>query len=218
MLSFAAEKRHAEAARMMDERAARGDPYAFSKLPSCVIGSGEPVVLPYDVDKPDWELELAVVIGASAHRVSRADAMRYVAGFSIANDITARERIFRPDLPDLASDFLAGKSAPTFLPFGPWITPREFVDYEDLTITLSLNGERVQHGHTSDMLFDIPRQIEYLSSRIELSPGDLICTGSPAGNGMHYGRFLRPGDQLSGTITGLGTLLNPCVAESGVSR
>jgi 2,4-didehydro-3-deoxy-L-rhamnonate hydrolase len=218
MLSFAPEERRAEAARMMDERAARGDPYAFSKLPSCVIGSGDPVVLPYDVDKPDWELELAVVIGAPARRVSRADAMRCVAGFTIANDITARERIYRSDLPDLASDFLAGKSVPTFLPFGPWITPSEFVDHEDLTITLSLNGERMQHGHTSDMVFDIPRQIEYLSSRIELLPGDLICTGSPAGNGMHHGRFLRPGDQLSGTITGLGTLLNPCVAESGVSR
>lgn len=218
MLTFSPEQRRSVAERMMDRRASHGAPYAFSKLPSCVIGPNEPVVLPGQVKKPDWELELAVVIGTPARHVSRADAMKYVAGFTIANDITARDRIYREDLPDLATDFLAGKSAPTFLPLGPWITPREFVNHEDLTITLSLNEELMQHGHTSDMLFDIPRLIEYLSNCIELAPGDLICTGSPAGNGMHHGRFLQAGDRLSGTITGLGTLYNPCVAETAAPR
>ena len=213
MQSIPVEHRRAEAARMMDERAVQGEPYAFSKLPSCVIGPTDHIVLPRGVEKPDWELELAVVIGTHARNVSREHAMQHVAAFTIANDITARDRIYRKDLPDLATDFLAGKSAPTFLPFGPWITPRPFVDHDNLTISLSLNGREMQRGHTSDMVFDIPRQIEYLSSRIELWPGDLICTGSPAGNGMHHGRFLREGDRLEGTITGLGTLINECVAE-----
>jgi 2-keto-4-pentenoate hydratase/2-oxohepta-3-ene-1,7-dioic acid hydratase in catechol pathway len=169
--------------------------------------------LPADVRKPDWELELAVVMGRRARRVSRTDALSYVAGFAIANDVTARERVYRPDIPDLATDFLAGKSPPTFLPFGPWITPREFVEHANLDITLKLNGELMQSGNTEDMLFDIPRQIEYLSSRVELWPGDLICTGSPAGNGMHHQRFLQPGDEIEGSISGLGVMRNRCVPE-----
>ena len=215
--AISAESRRAEAARMMDQRAATGEPYAFSKLPSCVVGPNDPIVLPQDVEKPDWELELAVIIGARARRVARKDALQYIAGFAIANDVTARERVYRKDLPDLATDFLAGKSAPTFLPFGPWVTPREFVDHEHLNITLCLNGQLMQNGQTSDMIFGVARQIEYLSSRIELWPGDLICTGSPAGNGMHHGRFLQPGDILEGQITGLGTLRNPCVAEPAIT-
>jgi 2-keto-4-pentenoate hydratase/2-oxohepta-3-ene-1,7-dioic acid hydratase in catechol pathway len=127
--------------------------------------------------------------------------------------LTARERVYRPDIPDLATDFLAGKSSPRFLPFGPWITPREFVDHADLDITLALNGKVMQKGHTSDMVFDIPRQIEYLSSRVELWPGDIICTGSPAGNGMHHHRFLQPGDEMEGSISGLGSIKNRCLAE-----
>jgi 2,4-diketo-3-deoxy-L-fuconate hydrolase len=207
------EERRIEAARMMDERAATGDPYAFSKLPSCVTGPFDAITLPRDVKKPDWELELAVVMGRRARRVSRHDALTYVAGFAIANDLTARERIYRPDIPDLATDFLAGKSAPGFLPFGPWITPREFVDHADLSIVLALNGRLMQNGHTSDMVFDIPRQIEYLSSRVELWPGDIVCTGSPSGNGMHHGRFLQAGDQMEGSISGLGSIRNACTAE-----
>jgi 2-keto-4-pentenoate hydratase/2-oxohepta-3-ene-1,7-dioic acid hydratase in catechol pathway len=207
------EQRRIEAARMMDERAATGEPYAFSKLPSCIAGPFDPITLPVDVKKPDWELELALVIGRRARRVSRHEALSYVAGFAIANDLTARERVYRPDIPDLATDFLAGKSSPGFLPFGPWITPREFVDHADLDITLALNGKVMQKGHTSDMVFDIPRQIEYLSSRVELWPGDIICTGSPAGNGMHHHRFLQPGDEMEGSISGLGSIKNRCLAE-----
>jgi 2,4-didehydro-3-deoxy-L-rhamnonate hydrolase len=205
--------RRTEAAKMMDERAATGSPYAFSKLPSCVTGPYDPLRLPFDVQKPDWELELAVVIGQKARHISRNDAMKYVAGYAIVNDVTARDRVYRPDIPDLATDFLAGKSSPGFLPFGPWITPRAFVDYRNLSITLKLNGELMQDGNTGDMVFDVPRQIEYLSNRIELWPGDLICTGSPAGNGMHHHRFLQPGDKVEGCITGLGTTRNLCVLE-----
>ena len=213
MAGMAPPERRAEAARMMDERTATGTPYAFSKLPSCVLGPYDPLVLPHDVLQPDWELELAVVIGHPARYVTRENAMNHVAGFAVANDVTARERVYRADIPDLATDFLAGKSCPGFLPFGPWITPRDFVDHRDLTITLRLNGELMQNGHTADMVFDVPRQIEYLSNRVQLWPGDLICTGSPAGNGMHHRRFLRPGDELDGSITGLGTIHNRCVPE-----
>jgi len=213
MAGMAPAERRAEAARMMDERAATGTPYAFSKLPSCVLGPYDSLVLPHDVMQPDWELELAVVIGRPARHVDRANAMNHVAGFGVANDVTARERVYRADIPDLATDFLAGKSCPGFLPFGPWITPRDFVDHRDLTITLRLNGETMQNGHTADMVFDVPRQIEYLSNRVQLWAGDVICTGSPAGNGMHHRRFLRPGDELDGSITGLGSLHNRCMAE-----
>ncbi|MEA3176536.1 MAG: hypothetical protein QOI59_59 [Gammaproteobacteria bacterium] len=218
MAGLSIEQRRAAAEKMMDERALHGVPYAFSKLPSCVAGPFDPLVLPADVQKPDWELELAVIIGRRARHVAREFALEYVAGFAIANDVTARDRVYRADIPDLATDFLAGKSSPGFLPFGPWITPRCFVDHAHLRITLELNGDLMQDGATGDMIFDVPRQIEYLSDRVELWPGDVICTGSPAGNGMHHQRFLRSGDEVYGAITGLGEIRNRCVLERPVDR
>ncbi|EZP71992.1 5-carboxymethyl-2-hydroxymuconate Delta-isomerase [Sphingomonas paucimobilis] len=201
-------------ARMMDERARNGKPYAFSKLPSAVTGPFDPIRLPADVAEPDWELELAVVIGRPARHVRRDQAFDHIAGYAVANDVSARDHFYRPDIPALASDPLAGKSPPTFLPFGPWITPAIFVgDPQDLRIELLLNGETMQDGNSGDMIFDIARQIEYLSQRVQLLPGDVVCTGSPSGNGTMYGRFLRPGDVVEGRITGLGTIRNICEQE-----
>lgn len=204
-------KRQVEA--MMDQRA-KALPFVFLKLPSCVVGPQDDVILPKNVEKPDWELELGVVIGKRAHRVSAADAMDYVAGYAVVNDVTAREHIFRRDGSAIAADWLSGKCFPTFLPFGPMIVPKEQVrDPYDLTINLKVNGKTYQDESTSDMMASIERQIEYLSNRVVLQPGDLICTGSPYGNGSAFGVFLKDGDLIEGTITGLGTQRNRCVAE-----
>lgn len=208
------DERRARAEKVMDERAKATAPYCFIKLPSCVVGPNDPVVLPRNVQKPDWELELGVVIGKRARHVTPEQAMDHVAGFVVVNDVTAREHIFRRDAGALGADWLSGKCFPTFLPFGPMVVPRQFVaDPYDLTIRLAVNGKVYQDESTQDMLISIERQLAYLSDRVELMPGDVICTGSPYGNGSAFGVFLQPGDLMEGTITGLGTQRNPCVAE-----
>ncbi|MGZ5870132.1 MAG: fumarylacetoacetate hydrolase family protein [Croceibacterium sp.] len=199
---------------MMDQRA-KALPFVFLKLPSCVVGPRDDVVLPKNVENPDWELELGVVIGKRAHHVTAAEAMEYVAGFAVVNDVTAREHIFRRDGSAIGADWLSGKCFPTFLPFGPMVVPKEQVgNPHDLNLTLKVNGKTYQDESTSDMMASIERQIEYLSDRVVLEPGDLICTGSPYGNGSAFGVFLKPGDVMEGTITGLGTQRNRCVAEA----
>jgi 2,4-didehydro-3-deoxy-L-rhamnonate hydrolase len=210
---LAERRQYAEA--LMDHRALHGKPYAFVKLPSCVTGPFDAVPLPFDMIQPDWELELGAVIGKTARRVSRARALDYVAGYAMGNDLTAREMLARPDIPGLGSDWLSAKCAPGFLPLGPYLVPTEFVpDPQNLQITLKLNGKTMQDESTSDMIFSLARLIEWLSTQVELQPGDLIMTGSPSGNGTHYDRFLQPGDIMEGSITGLGTQRNPCVAEA----
>lgn len=208
------DERRARVEAMMDERA-KAEPYCFIKLPSCVVGPRDAVVLPRNVTKPDWELELGVVIGKRARHVAPERAMEHVAGYAVVNDVTAREHIFRRDAGALGADWLSGKCFPTFLPFGPLIVPRQCVpDPYDLTIRLAVNGKVYQDESTRDMMIGIERQIAFLSERVELMPGDVICTGSPYGNGSAFGVFLQPGDVMEGTITGLGTQRNACVAES----
>ena len=209
------EERRVWATKMMDDRAANGFPYMFSKPVSVVTGAYDNIVLPPHAKAPDWELELGVIISRKARRVSKADAMNYVAGYSIVNDITNRDHVFRRDaVKAMGSDWVAAKGSPTYLPFGPFLVPAAFVpNPQDLQLTLKLNGEIKQDESTADMIFDIARQIEYLSSLVELWPGDVICTGSPAGNGTHYKRFLQAGDVVESTITGLGMQRNVCVKE-----
>lgn len=208
------EERRRRAERLMDHRAANGQPFAFMKPASALLDPFADLVLPIDATQTDWELELAVVIGRPAYRVNRERALDHVAGYTIANDISARDRLARRDIPALGFDWIAGKSAPGFLPLGPYIVPAALVeDLQDVNITLELNGEIKQHGSTEDMIFSISRLIEYISTYMRLLPGDIICTGSPAGNGAHFNRFLQPGDVLQGTIKGLGTQRNLCVAE-----
>jgi 2,4-diketo-3-deoxy-L-fuconate hydrolase len=198
---------------MMDQRA-KALPFVFLKLPSCVVGPRDEVILPRNVEKPDWELELGVVIGKRAHHVRAAEAMGYVAGFAVVNDVTAREHIFRRDGSAIGADWLSGKCFPTFLPFGPMVVPKEQIaDPYDLKLTLKVNGKTYQDESTSDMMASIERQIEYLSDRVVLEPGDLICTGSPYGNGSAFGVFLKPGDVIEATVEGLGTQRNRCIAE-----
>jgi 2-keto-4-pentenoate hydratase/2-oxohepta-3-ene-1,7-dioic acid hydratase in catechol pathway len=199
----------AEAQSAIQKMTESGEPYAFVKLPSAVTGPFDEVELPRHVKQPDWELELAVVMGSHARHVHRDDARKYIAGYCIANDITARDFVYRADWPSIRTDWLRGKSSPGFLPLGPHIVPAaQVADPQALSLRLHHNGRLMQDGNTCDMIHSIGRQIEYLSQYCELLPGDLICTGSPAGNGVHHGVFLRPGDVLEGTISGLGIIRN----------
>jgi 2-keto-4-pentenoate hydratase/2-oxohepta-3-ene-1,7-dioic acid hydratase in catechol pathway len=210
------EEKRAWAMALMDRRAESGTPFIFVKPQSSVTGPFDTIAVPDVSEKPDWELELAVVIGRRARRVTRAAALDCVAGYTIANDITLRERVSRrkTDSPELGMDFVISKGAPGFLPLGPYLVPAAFVpDPQKLRLTLKLNGQVMQDEDTADMIFSVARLIEYLSAGVELQPGDVICTGSPAGNGAHYGRFIRGGDVLEASITGLGVQRNPCVLD-----
>jgi 2-keto-4-pentenoate hydratase/2-oxohepta-3-ene-1,7-dioic acid hydratase in catechol pathway len=215
---MSAHERQVYGQRKMDERARTGTPFFFLKAQSAVAGPFADIVLPHDAQQPDWELELAAVIGRLARNVERERALDYVAGYTIANDLTRRERVNRRpgDMREMGMDWVAAKSAPTFLPLGPYLVPAMFVaDPQNVQITLKLNGEVMQDESTADMIFGVARLIEHLSSIVALQPGDVICTGSPAGNGAHYRRFLRPGDVLEGSISGLGTQRNVCSVERG---
>jgi len=203
----------AEGEAMMAERARDGRPYVFIGLPSAICGPFDDVVLPRTGTQHDWELELAVVIGTPARHVSARDALRHVAGYTICNDITTRDLVYRSDLKKLGTDWLAAKNAPTFTPTGPYLVPAQFVDDPaDLRITLRHNGRTMQDESTADMIFDVPALISYTSSLVQLAPGDLLLTGSPAGNGAHWGVYLQPGDVMESEITGLGRQRNTCVA------
>ena len=209
------EQRLAFATELMDERAAHGTPYIFSRVASSVAGPFDPIVLPDNAEQPDWELELAVVIGKPAFRVTRAEAYDYIAGYTICNDITNRELVHRQDLKAIGSDWVMGKNLPGYMPMGPFVVPAAFVkNPQDLRIELSLNGTVMQDESTADMIFDIPRLLEYLTSRVRLWPGDLLLTGSPSGNGSHFGRYLQDGDVMVGSITGLGSQRNVCIRAS----
>jgi 2,4-diketo-3-deoxy-L-fuconate hydrolase len=199
----------------VDERIAQDTPYVFLGLPSAISGPYDDVVLPDVGCEHDWELELAVVIGRPARRVSRADALHYVAGYTVCNDLTTRDLVYRPDLPAIGTDWLRSKNAPTFLPTGPFLVPAAFVsDPMDLRITLRLNGQVMQDETTADMIFGVERLIEHVSQLTELRPGDMVLTGSPAGNGSQWNRFLRPGDVMEAEISGLGSQRNRCIAEN----
>ncbi|MFC4505177.1 MULTISPECIES: fumarylacetoacetate hydrolase family protein [Streptomyces] len=208
------EEARAEIATAMDRRAAEDLPYVFIGLPTTIAGPYDDVVLPSWAAKPDWELELAAVIARPAHRVPVEEALEYVAGYTIANDLTDRATVFRRDMPAIGTDWLRCKNAPGFTPLGPWLVPAASIaDPGDLRVTLKLNGETMQDESTKDMLFGVARLVSYVSRAAQLLPGDLVLTGSPAGNGIHWGRLLREGDVMEGSITGLGTQRTRCVAE-----
>ncbi|MEV0529634.1 fumarylacetoacetate hydrolase family protein [Streptomyces sp. NPDC050439] len=208
------EEARAEAAEIMDRRAVEDLPYVFIGLPSAITGPYDDVVLPLWAEKPDWELELAAVIGRPAHRLTVGEALEYVAGYTIANDLTDRATVFRRDMPQIGTDWLRSKNAPGFTPLGPWIVPADsMANPDDLRLTLKLNDRTMQDESTQDMIFNVARMVSYASHTARLLPGDLVLTGSPAGNGMHWGRLLRDGDIMDGSITGLGAQRTRCVAE-----
>ncbi|MDC2954852.1 fumarylacetoacetate hydrolase family protein [Streptomyces gilvifuscus] len=203
------EEARADAERMMDERARDGVPYVFLGSPRAMCGPYDDIVLPRLGEQHDWELELALVIGRQGKDIAAEDAMEYVAAYTVCNDLTTRDRLYRPDLKAIGTDWFTAKNADTFLPTGPFLVPAAFVgDPNDLRITLRHNGVVRQDESTKDMIFDIPRLVAYVSTTTTLRPGDLLLTGSPAGNGAHWGVFLAPGDVLEAEITGLGRQRN----------
>ncbi len=198
------EERLAHGIELMDRRAREGRPFAFVALRSAIAGPFDDLIIPHDQIEPDWEVEMAVVIGKACRRVSRDTALSYVAGYTIANDITARELVDRPDIPQMGMDWLSAKCAPGFKIIGPYITPAQFVpDPQRLHLRLKLNGETMQDEGTDDMIFNVARLIEFMSAHAQLEPGDIIMTGSPSGNGTHYNRFLRDGDVMEAMCDGL---------------
>lgn len=203
----------AEADRQLANRMAT-EPYMFIAPASALCGALDDVVLWKPGDCHDWELELAVVIGREGFDVAEADALDYVAGYTISNDISVRDVQQRPGFP--MTDFLASKGRPTYFPTGPYVVPREFVpDPRSLRVKLSVNDELMQDESVDDIIFGIEALVAYASRMTGLKPGDLILTGSPAGNAGHHGnRWLVPGDVMVGEITGLGQQRNVCVTPA----
>lgn len=184
-------------------------PVIFAKAGSCLVGQGAEVKASLDPTATvDYEGELAVVIGKTAHRVSREDAHDYIYGYTICNDVTSRE------LQKRHNQWLIGKSLDTFGPLGPWIvTADELGDVRELELTTTINGEVRQKAKVSDLIFDIPTLIETLTATMTLRPGDIIATGTPAGVGIGFQppRYLQPGDLMEVSISGIGTLTNKVV-------
>jgi len=161
------------------------EPIVFMKATSSICGPDDDVVIPRGSTKTDWEVELGVVIGKPARRVSRAQALDYVAGYVVVNDITSRERVNRKDMKEMGMDWVASKCSPGFLPMGPWlVSADEIKDPHALDIRLSIGGEVLQHSNTRELIFPIPDLVAYLSSVVTLEPGDVVATGTPGGVGF----------------------------------
>lgn len=180
-------------------------PIVFTKAPQSVIGLGAAIRYPHSITtQVDYETELAVIIGKSGHGIKREDAMSHVFGYTILNDVTAR------DLQKRHQQWFMGKSCDTFCPMGPWIVPATEINGHDLRIQCWINGELRQDARTSEMIFSIPQLIETISSGITLQPGDIIATGTPSGVGSGFDppRHLVPGDSILMKIEGIGELHN----------
>ena len=191
--------------------AAQENPRIFVKLTSAVIGNGAPIPKPAAVTKLDYETELAVVIGRRARGVRESEALAYVGGYTILNDVSARELQFDVSPPQTSF----AKSMDGFCPMGPCLaTPDELADPGDIRLRGWVNGELVQDGNTHDLIFPIPRLIAYLASFLTLEPGDVIATGTPAGVGAFRKppRYLAPGDVVRMEIEGIGVLENRVTA------
>ena len=188
------------------------EPVIFLKSSTALCGPFDDVVIPKNSVKTDWEVELAVVIGKKASYVSEADAMSYVAGYCLHNDISEREFQL-----ERGGTWDKGKGCDTFAPVGPYlVTKDEVADPHHLNLWLSLNGKKVQNGNTSDFIFNIPQVISYVSHFMTLLPGDIISTGTPhgVGLGMNPPVYLKPGDIMELGIDGLGTSTQTAVAYS----
>jgi 2,4-didehydro-3-deoxy-L-rhamnonate hydrolase len=182
------------------------EPILFAKFANSVIGPGAAIVIPPATEQPDYEAELGVVIGRSAHDVTESDAMSYVAGYTCVNDVSAR------DLQFVTSQWTLGKAIDTFLPCGPWLTTRdEIADPQSLRVRCFLNGATMQDSTTEQMVFGVAELVSYLSRTMTLEPGDLIATGTPPGVGFARKPpvWLKDGDEVTVEIEGIGSLTNP---------
>ena len=186
-------------------------PVVFGKYPNTIIGPGEPIRIPPIAEQIDYEAELAVVIGRRAKGVLESEALDYVFGYTNANDVSSRDLQFSE-----GGQWTRSKSIDTFCPIGPYIATRdEIPDPHNLYIRCILNGEVVQDGHTSRMIFSVAELVSFLSQGMTLEPGDIIITGTPPGVGMarEPQLWMKPGDAVSVEIERLGTLTNPVESE-----
>ena len=199
------------------------EPILFNKAPSCIVGPNDDIVIPRGSQKTDWEVELCIVIGERASYVGANEAMNYVAGFCVCNDVSEREYQL-----ERSGQWMKGKGCPTFGPIGPWlVTPDEIADVHSLSMWLDVNGEKMQRGSTKTMIFNVPKIVSYTSHFMILEPGDVITTGTPpgVGLGMKPPKFLKAGDVVTLGIEGLGEQRqrfvaysndNPAIDTSGV--
>ena len=188
-------------------------PTIFMKLASAITGPDSDIVLPANSTQPDYEAELAVVIGQSARNVTRENWRECVFGYTALNDVSAR------DVQLAISQWTLGKSFPTFCPIGPWVvTADELTDPHSLDIKLTIDGETLQQANTRDLIFDIPAVLGYISAIVPLEAGDIVSTGTPQGVGLGRNppRWMRPGEEVAIEISGIGRLTNRTVkANSG---
>jgi 2-keto-4-pentenoate hydratase/2-oxohepta-3-ene-1,7-dioic acid hydratase in catechol pathway len=196
----------------------RQNPYLFPKLPSAITGDGDPIRIPAGRDRIDWECELSVVIGRTADHVTPEQAKDYVFGYTLMNDVS--DRGGRADGRH-GSDWLIGKSHPTFAPLGPFVVPQEFVpDAQKMPIRFTLSGKVMQESNTDRMTHTAYELVSYASHIVTLQPGDILATGSPAGVGTARETpiYMKAGDVSVCTIGNIGTLTNPVVAASRAGR
>ena len=205
---------HEFASSGFDSSAAKGavpeHPIVFSKLPDSVTGPDMPVLVDPTVSTAtDYEAELAVVIGKAGHNIRKEDALDHVWGYTIINDVTAR------DLQGNHSQWLIGKSQDTFCPMGPYLVTADEIDLGDTGIRCRINGETRQDSNTGLLIFDVPTTIAAISNGITLLPGDVIATGTPAGVGLGFDppKYLKPGDIMEVEIDGIGVLRNKVTAR-----
>ncbi|QRM31525.1 fumarylacetoacetate hydrolase family protein [Microvirga sp. VF16] len=189
------------------------EPIVFNKAPSCIVGPNDDVIIPRGSQKTDWEVELAIVIGERASYIGANEALDFVAGYCVCNDVSEREFQL-----ERGGTWTKGKGCPTFGPLGPWlVTKDEIRDPQNLSMWLDVNGERVQNGSTKTMIFNVAQIVAYVSHFMILEPGDVITTGTPpgVGMGMKPQRFLKAGDVVSLGIEGLGEQRQRFVAFEG---
>ncbi len=205
------EHAHEFSASGFNSSAAKGavpeHPIVFSKVPESVVGPDAPILIDPTVSEAvDYEAELAVIIGTGGRGIPAREAMDHVWGYTIVNDVTAR------DLQGRYSQWLIGKSQDTFCPMGPWAVTCDELDIADTAIQCRVNGETRQDSNTGLLIFDIPTIIETISAGVTLVPGDVIATGTPAGVGIGFKppKYLRPGDVVEVEVAGIGRLTNEC--------
>jgi 2-keto-4-pentenoate hydratase/2-oxohepta-3-ene-1,7-dioic acid hydratase in catechol pathway len=186
-------------------------PVVFAKFPSSLVGDGSAIVVPREETRPDWEGEVAVVIGRRTYRADRTNAGEAIGGISALNDVSGR----RAQLETPLRQFTLGKSFDTFTPMGPAIASIEDLDLDDIDVSTTVSGELMQQGNTRDLLFSIIDLIVYVSAGLTLEPGDVIATGTPSGVGDSRTppRYLREGDTVEISVSGVGTLRNPVTME-----
>jgi len=192
------------------------EPIIFLKSTTAVVGPNDAIVIPRNSVKTDWEVELGVVIGRRASYVTEAEALDYVAGYVLHNDVSEREFQL-----ERGGTWDKGKGNDTFAPLGPWlVTPDELADVDNLRLWLTVNGQKMQDGTTADLIFKIPFLIAYISQFMTLLPGDIISTGTPAGVGLGFKPpvYLKPGDVVELGIDGLGTARQSVRAYAAPTR